>query len=147
MRTISVTKWTVPALFMALLAMIALAIGTQPAQAVETMTVHVKQASIADHAADCPGGIVGAHFIINQIADGPATIEVMFTDGSSQTVPKSKQSGSAAHYDAFGTSEIADATAEVPTSWTGQFVLSNYICGSTTTSTTSSSSSSAPPTS
>ena len=128
----------------------ALAISMGPAQAADTMLVHVKQASIADHAGDCPGGIIGAHFVINQIASGPANIEVMLADGSSQTVDRWKQSGTVAHYNAYFTgTTVTDATAYVPTSWTGQFNLSNFICGpsTSTSSSSSSSSSSSQPTS
>jgi hypothetical protein len=66
----------------------AIAMSMGPAQAADTMLVHVKQASLADHAGDCPGGVTGAHLVINQIASGPATIEVDLADGSSQTVAK-----------------------------------------------------------
>jgi hypothetical protein len=121
----------------------AIAISMGPAQAAGTMVVHVKQASIADHAADCPGGVTGAHFVINQIASGPASIDVELADGSSQTVAKSKQSGPVAHYDAWFTGTLVkDATASVPNTWTGQFVLSNYYCGPSTSTTSRSSSSS-----
>jgi hypothetical protein len=121
----------------------AIAISMQPAEAADTMLVHVKQASIADHAGDCPGGVTGAHFVINQIASGPATIEVDLADGSSQTVAKSKQSGPVAHYDVWFTGTLVkDATAYVPNTWTGQFVLSNYYCGPSTSTTSRSSSSS-----
>jgi hypothetical protein len=134
-----------------MVAVAALAITMQPAQAADTMLVHVKQASITDHAGDCPDGVTGAHFVINQIASGPASIDVELADGSSQTVAKSKQSGPVAHYDAFFTGTLVkDATAYVPNTWTGQFVLSNYFCGpstSTTSSSSSSSSSSSQPTS
>src|SRR5687767_7377401 len=99
MRTLSINRWTLPAIGAAMVAAAAMAISMAPAQAADTMTVHVKQSSIADHAADCPGGVTGAHFVITQIASGPATIDVELADGSSQTVPKSKQSGTVAHYD------------------------------------------------
>ena len=131
-----------------MVAVAALAISMQPAQAADTMLVHVKQASIADHAGDCPGGVTGAHFVINQIASGPASIDVALADGTSQTVPKAMQSGPVAHYNAFFTGTLVkDATAVVPNTWTGQFNLSNYICGPTTSSSSSSSSSSTQPTS
>jgi hypothetical protein len=131
-----------------MIAAAAIAISMQPAQAADTMVVHVKQASIADHAADCPDGVIGAHFIINQISSGPATINVELADGSSMNVAKSKQTLSVAHYDAFFTGTLVkDATAVVPNTWTGQFVLSNYICGPSTSTSSSSSSSSSYPTS
>lgn len=139
MKTITVTKWSVPAILAALLAVFALAtISTQSASAVgHEMPVSVKQASLADHADDCPGGIMGAHFVITQIAAGPATIEVYYEDGSSETVPLAKQSGTVAHYNATSGGVVVDAVALVPSTWTGQFNLSNYICGpSSSTSST-----------
>jgi hypothetical protein len=143
MRTLTISRWSLPAAGAAMVAAAAIAISMGPAQAAGTMVVHVKQASIADHAADCPGGVTGAHFVINQIASGPASIDVELADGSSQTVAKSKQSGPVAHYDAWFTGTLVkDATASVPNTWTGQFVLSNYYCGPSTSTTSSSSSSS-----
>jgi hypothetical protein len=132
-----------PAAGAAMVAAAAIAISMQPAQAADTMVVHVKQASVADHAADCPDGVTGAHFVINQISSGPASIEVELADGSSQTVAKSKQSGPVGHYDVWFTGTLVkDATAVVPNTWRGQFVLSNYYCGPSTSTTSSSSSSS-----
>jgi hypothetical protein len=145
MRTVTVSRWTLPAIGAAMVAVAALAITMQPAQAADTMLVHIKQASLSDHAADCPGGVVGAHIVINQIVSAPSSIEVDFADGTSQTVSLAKQSGTVGHYNATSTSLVTDATAMVPTDWTGQFVLSNYICGSTPTSPPTSSS--PPPTS
>ena len=143
MKTLTINRWTLPAAGAAMVAAAAIAISMGPAQAADTMVVHVKQASIADHAADCPDGVIGAHFIINQISSGPSSINVSLADGSSQTVAKSKQTLSVAHYDAWFTGTlVTDATAVVPTSWTGQFVLSNYYCGPSTSTTSSSSSSS-----
>ena len=142
MKTLHVSKWSLPVVFAALVAAVALVMGMQPAHAQGTMTVHVKQASISDHAGDCPGGVIGAHFVINQIADAPDSIEVSFADGSSQTVVLAKQSGPVGHYNAMSDALVVDATAEVPDTWQGQFVLSNYFCGSTTTTSSSSSSSS-----
>ena len=150
MRTLTINRWALPAAGAAMVAAAAIAISMGPAQAADTMLVHVKQSSIADHAGDCPDGIIGAHFVINQIASGPATIEVQLNDGSSQTVDKWKQSGPVAHYNAYFTgTTVKDATAYVPNTWTGQFNLSNYICGpsTSTTSSSSSSSSSSQPTS
>ena len=148
MRTLTISRWSLPAAGAAMVAAAAIAISMGPAQAADTMLVHVKQASIADHAGDCPDGVTGAHFVINQIASGPASIDVELADGSSQTVPKSKQSGTVAHYDVWFTGTLVkDATAYVPNSWTGQFVLSNYYCGPSTSTTSSSSSSSSSTTS
>lgn len=147
MKTLTVSRWSVPAIAAILVALVAFAINMQPAQADgHLMSVSVKQASLADHAGDCVDGATGAHFIINQLAAGtaPASIEVTLSDGSTHTVPLSKHTGGAAHYDiAFASGLlVTDATANVPTGWTGQFVLSNYKCGPTTSTTSSSSSSS-----
>jgi len=143
MKTVTINRWSLPAAGAAMIAVAAIAISMQPAQAADTMLVHVKQASIADHAGDCPGGVTGAHFVINQLNPAPASIEVELADGSSQTVAKSKQSGPVGHYDVWFTGTLVkDATAYVPNTWTGQFVLSNYYCGPSTSTTSSSSSSS-----
>lgn len=96
-----------------------------------TKTVHVKQASLAQTCGD--QAIAGAHFVINQIAsaDQPGSIKVTLADGSTITVGISKSLSSVAHYTVIfaAPSTVTDATAVVPASWTGQFVLSNYICG------------------
>jgi hypothetical protein len=144
MRSITVNKWSVTAAGAALAATAALAFSMPTATAADTMTVHVKQASLADHAADCgDGGIVSAHFILNQIGSArPDSITVDFSDNTSSEVSLLKLSGPTAHYLAnTGGALVTDATAVVPSTWTGQFVLSHYVCGTTTTTTTTSSSS------
>ena len=116
MRTLTISRWSLPAAGAAMVAAAAIAISMGPAQAADTMLVHVKQASIADHAGDCPDGVTGAHFVINQIASGPASIDVELADGSSQTVPKSKQSGTVAHYDVWFTGTLVKEWLGVPPS-------------------------------
>jgi hypothetical protein len=93
------------------------------------MEVHVKQASLTDNG--CGGQVIsGGHFIINQITSPPASISVSLSDGSTVTVPLSKQTQKVGHYTltfAPGLT-IVDATAIVPNDWSGQFNLSNYLC-------------------
>jgi hypothetical protein len=110
--------------------------GQTTASAVATMTVHVKVASL-DQSTSCGDDTTatGAHFVINQInkADAPLTITVFFSDGSSGTGVRVNNNAHESGYDAVlpaGT-HVTDATAVVPTTWSGQFVLSHYICGGT----------------
>jgi len=105
--------------------------GDQAHASGPTTLVHVKQASLAQSCGD--QAIVGAHFVINQIApaDQPSSIQVTLQGGSTVTVGISKSLRSVAQYTvAFASpTTVTDATAVVPQTWTGQFVLSNYICG------------------
>jgi hypothetical protein len=110
------------------------------AQAAASIPVSIKQASLSDHAGDCPGGATGAHIILNQISPesaAPATITVTVTGGGTVSVPLAKYTGSTAHYNVPLTPGhlVTNATASVPSTWTGQFVLSHYMCGPTTTTT------------
>jgi hypothetical protein len=111
-----------------------------------TTEVHVKQASLTDQG--CNGQpISGGHFVINQVTSPPASISVSLSDGSVLVVPLTKQTQKVAQYTvtfAPGLS-ILDATAFVPSGWTGQFVLSNYLCGGSTPTPRPSSSMPAPP--
>jgi hypothetical protein len=109
--------------------------GGGVAHAASTVEVHVKQASTTDQS--CEESISGGHFVINQISSPPASITVMLSDGTSSTVPLSQQTSKVAHY-ALSFADgltIVDATASVPVDWTGQFVLSNYVCSATPTTT------------
>lgn len=119
----------------------------QKAHADATTTVHVKSSTLVTTAGTCSGqSITGGEFIINQLySTPPASITVYFSDGSSQTVGLSFTAGKTAHYIGNWDSSmtVTDATAELPTGWSGQFVLSHYLCGSGGGS--SSSSSSVPP--
>jgi hypothetical protein len=141
MRTITVSKWSVPVTGAAIVSLAAIGFAMQPAQAADTMVVHVKASTLVEPSTVCPDGILGAHFIINQLSNGPASIDVV-ASGITITVPKDAQLNTTAHYTTTAiTGKVTDATAVVPTSWTGQFVLSNYVCSPSTTTTTSSSSS------
>jgi hypothetical protein len=118
--------------------------GTPAAHATGTVEVHVKQASLTDQGCDGQA-ISGGHFVINQITSPPASISVSLSDGSTLLVPLTKQTQKVAQYTVSFTPglSILDATAFVPSSWSGQFVLSNYLCGGPTP--TPPPSSSAPP--
>ena len=119
--------------------------GTPAAHASGTVEVHVKQASLTDQGCDGQA-ISGGHFVINQITSPPASISVSLSDGTTLVVPLSKQTLKVAHYTVTFTPglTILDATAFVPTGWTGQFVLSNYLCGGSTPTPTPTPSSSMP---
>ena len=142
MRTITVNKWSVPVTGAAIVSLAAIGFAMQPAQAADTMVVHVKASTLVEPSSVCPNGLLGAHFIINQLANGPSSISVV-AGGTTTTVPKDFQNNKTAHYTTTAiTGKVTDATAVVPTDWTGQFVLSNYICSPTTTTSTTSSSTS-----
>jgi hypothetical protein len=103
------------------------------AHAAGTVQVHVKQASLTDQ--NCGSQTIsGGHFVINQITEPPSTITVRLSDGSSHVVPLSHQTSKVAQYTLnFSPGlQILDATAWVPAGWSGQFVLSNYLCGGPT---------------
>lgn len=117
--------------------------GAVAAPRAGTVLVHVKQSSLTDQS--CNGqAITGAHFVINQISSPPATITVRFRNGDTKVVPLMHKTRSVAQYTVtFPAGRIiVDATAYVPSGWSGQFVLSNYLCGPAPTSTPPSSSSS-----
>jgi hypothetical protein len=127
-----------------------LGMGQQSAFA--SMTVHVSSGSL-DQSNSCGGDTTatGAHFVINQIAqaDAPLTITVTLSDGSTVTGVRVANNASESGYNAVFAAglTVTDATAVVPDGWTGQFVLSNYICGATPPPTTPPpTTSSAPPT-
>jgi hypothetical protein len=105
--------------------------GDQAHASGPTTVVHVKQATLNQGCGD--QSIVGAHFVINQISgsDAPGSISVTLSDGTTVTVDRSKQNRSTDQYTTIFTAglRVTDATAVVPTAWTGQFVLSNYVCG------------------
>jgi len=103
----------------------------------QTVTVHVKQASLAQ---GCPNGEVatGAHFVITQIAaaDAPDSITVFFSDNSQANSTGVQHHKHESGYDITFSAglTITDATAVVPADWSGQFVLSHLICTGGTTS-------------
>jgi hypothetical protein len=108
--------------------------GAEPANAETGTLVHVKQSTLN---ATCGGQqIIGAHFIINQITSPPSSIEVTLSTNDVINVPLSKQVQKVGHYtlnyadaDIPPGTTVTDAVALVPAGWTGQFNLSNYICG------------------
>lgn len=110
--------------------------GASAAHASGTVLIHVKQASLTDQGCDGQA-ISGGHFVINQITSPPASISVSLSDGSTQTVPLTHQTQKVGQYTLTFTPglSILDATAMVPSGWSGQFVLSNYLCGGETSST------------
>jgi hypothetical protein len=111
-----------------------------------TVLIHVKQASLTDQG--CGGqAISGGHFVINQITSPPASISVSLSDGTTVTAPLTHQTRKVGQYTISFTPglSILDATAMVPSGWSGQFVLSNYLCGGSTPTPVPSSSMPAPP--
>lgn len=109
--------------------------GGSAAHASGTVLIHVKQASLTDQS--CGGqAISGGHFVINQISSPPASISVTLSDGSTQTAPLTHRTQKVGQYTLTFTPglSIVDATALVPSDWSGQFVLSNYLCGGETSS-------------
>lgn len=122
--------------------------GAPAAHAAGTVVVHVKQASLTENG--CDGQLIsGGHFVINQITSPPASISVSLSDGTTLTVPLTHQTQKVAQYTVTFTPglTIVDATADVPSDWSGQFVLSNYLCGGPTPSTSPPPSTSQPPSS
>ena len=110
-----------------------------------TLVIHVKQASLTDQG--CGGQpISGGHFVINQITSPPASISVSLSDGGTVTAPLTHQTQKVGQYTISFTPglSILDATAMVPSDWSGQFVLSNYLCGGSTPTPLPSSSMSVP---
>jgi hypothetical protein len=101
-------------------------------EAPATKVVEAKASSIADSFAKCGDGsvVTGGQFNINQYTVATPSISVKLTDGSTVNVPLSKQTNGVLQYDvqlAPGVL-IESATAEVPSDWSGQFVLSHYDC-------------------
>jgi hypothetical protein len=127
----------------------AVAAGPSSSASVATKEIHVKQSSLDQGCGD--QSVIGAHFVINHIKAPPGSISVDVSDASSVTVNLTKATAKTAHYAGFlppGVT-VTDATAEVPLGWSGQFVLSEYVCGpaSTPEPSTSVPPSSAPPSS
>lgn len=85
----------------------------------------------------CSGDLLPmAYFVINQVdtpSDAPASITVNFADGSSTVYPLLVVDGKAAKYQGpvpVG-SYATSATAVIYDAWSGEFVLSHYLCGTT----------------
>jgi hypothetical protein len=91
-----------------------------------TMTISVD--NLSSHACQ---DFVGAHFVINQIKDGPTPANItVYVNGSSTgaTVDVSKSENSMAHYD-FTFAHVGDwlskVTASIYSGWSGNFELSD----------------------
>ena len=78
-------------------------------------------------------------WVLNQLAnpgtDAPATITVFLSGGGTIQVGQCKVNNHTVHYcldpgDLPPGETPVDATAEVPNSWSGRFVLSHHPCGS-----------------
>jgi len=116
----------------------ALSAAASPAQAqVSEMLIYVNDGSLSDHG--CNSSVW--HFVINQLSDpslAPATIHVVWSDGSAEDVPlQNVTPGGMAHY-STGThldSYVESATAYIYTTWGGNFNLSHGPCGNTETPT------------
>ncbi len=73
------------------------------------------------------------HFVINQLRvgeDAPASINVTWANGQTETVPLDKVTGKVAHYATASNldSTVTSASAEVYSDWNGQFNLSHGPC-------------------
>jgi LPXTG-motif cell wall-anchored protein len=86
----------------------------------------------------CSGGQLEALFVINQISNAavnaPKSITVFFSDGSSAVFPLFQLQNSNAHYQGVvpAGAKVTGAQAVIYSGWSGSFVLSHYLCGSTT---------------
>jgi outer membrane biosynthesis protein TonB len=74
------------------------------------------------------------HFVITQVepeANAPASIEVEWANGNTETVPLDKFTGKTAHYRTTSNlnSTVVSATAVIYNGWSGQFNLSHGPCG------------------
>lgn len=111
-----------------------------PPQPPTTVEVEVKADSLKDNLQKgCPAGqeIIGAHFVITQSVDdeganvSPTEISVQLSNLTTVTAPRIATTGGVAHYGlslAAGIT-VANATALLPSTWTGEFNLSHYNCG------------------
>lgn len=73
------------------------------------------------------------HFVITSVESeelAPATIEVTWANGSTETVPLERVTGGVAHYATTSNldSTVTSATADIYTAWDGQFNLSHGPC-------------------
>lgn len=100
-----------------------------------TVVVYVNEDSLKQ---GCPAGqeIVGAHFLITQSRDqdgnviSPSQISVTLSSGATVVVNRFGTTGSTSHYNlvvAPGTT-VEGASASLPSTWAGQFNLSDYRC-------------------
>jgi hypothetical protein len=100
-----------------------------------TVVVYVKEDSLKQ---GCPAGeeIVGAHFVITQSRDqdgnviSPSQISATLSSGATVAVNRFGTTGGTSHYNlvvAPGTT-VTGASASLPSTWVGQFNLSDYRC-------------------
>src|SRR5829696_4188621 len=81
------------------------------------------------------------HFVINQIrpneGDAPGSITVSWDNGDEEEVGLSRRTGQTAHYITTSNldARVTSATAEIYSSWSGQFVLSHGPCAPQQTNT------------
>lgn len=119
-----------------------------PAHAGTTKVIVDNKQGLDQRPSTCSGGLQPmAYFVINQVdspADAPTSITVKFSDGSSTTYPLLVVNGKAAKYQGPvpAGAYVTSASAVIYEAWSGEFVLSHYLCGTPQSSTTSSSTSS-----
>jgi hypothetical protein len=104
--------------------------GVSTAYAQDTKSITAK--ALTDH--ECNS--TEWHFVINQIddeANAPDSITVVWANGNSEVVPRDKFTGGVAHYLTTSNldSTVVSATAQIYTGWSGQFNLSHGPCGPT----------------
>jgi hypothetical protein len=108
-----------------------------PARAGTTKVIVDDKQGLDQRPSACGAGLAPmAYFVINQVdapADAPSSITVNFADASSATYPLLVVDGKAAKYQGpVPTGSYAtSATAVVYAAWSGEFVLSHYLCGTT----------------
>lgn len=97
-------------------------------------TINVKQTSLAQQDA-CSWGVSYWHFVITQVSPAsaaPASIHVIWDKPApnSADVNLDSVTGKTAHYYAYknGGYKVTDATAEIYSSWDGEFNLSHVVC-------------------
>lgn len=130
----------------AALGIVLLIVDAPAASAGGGMTVHLKQSSVTEY--DGCSGFTGAYFVITDLkGDAPASITVTLSDSSTQVVPLLANDGGSAHYSMtvdLTAVRVTDATAVVPSGWSGQFNISH--CLSATTPPVTTTTVTAPPT-
>jgi len=119
-----VKKWTIALSMLVIVGIISFGV------ALASVTVHQMNAVSG---AGCGDEWV---WILNQLAsssDAPATITVYFSGGGSTSVGQCQVNNHNVHYclaagDVPAGETVVDATAVVPGSWSGKFVLSDRVC-------------------
>jgi hypothetical protein len=110
------------------LALLVASAATVGAQEHESGTTTQAAKAISDYSCD----EAAWHFIITDVQDNeaPATISVVFEDGTTEVIPLEKVTGNAAHYTSSTNVDlrVSSATAQLPAAWNGQFNLSSGPC-------------------